>query len=71
MTVLGGVYVYLFLPETKGIPLEKMDDLFGEKGFAIQKMRRFKESQRQLAVIEGREEALKEVDLSVKENSMY
>lgn len=25
------VFVFLFMKETKGIPLEKMDDLFGSK----------------------------------------
>jgi hypothetical protein len=58
MTVLGGIYVYLFLPETKGVPLEQMEDLFGQKGLAIQKMRLFKEYQMDIAVIEGREEKL-------------
>ena len=55
MTVIGGIYVYLFLPETKGVPLERMDDLFAQKGLAIQQMRLFREQQMELAVIEGRE----------------
>jgi hypothetical protein len=27
--VLMGIYVYFFIPETKGLSLEKMDELFG------------------------------------------
>jgi hypothetical protein len=43
MTVLGGIYVYLFLPETNGVPLEDMDILFEAKGLALQQMKAYKE----------------------------
>ncbi|KII95710.1 hypothetical protein PLICRDRAFT_693866 [Plicaturopsis crispa FD-325 SS-3] len=38
-TVIGGVFVWWFVPETRGIPLEDMDILFTRKGRASQ-MRR-------------------------------
>lgn len=41
MTVLGGIYVYLMIPETKGVRLENMDILFGTKGLAPQKMKAY------------------------------
>ncbi|KAL4910752.1 hypothetical protein BDW74DRAFT_164565 [Aspergillus multicolor] len=41
MTVLGALYVYLFVPETNGVPLEDMDRLFEDKGFALAKMRAY------------------------------
>ncbi|KAF4966162.1 hypothetical protein FSARC_6121 [Fusarium sarcochroum] len=43
MTVLGGIYVYLFLPETNGVPLEDMDILFEARGLAPQQMKAYKE----------------------------
>ncbi|KAL4787203.1 general substrate transporter [Aspergillus varians] len=42
MTVLGGVYMYLMVPETNGVPLEDMDILFEANGFAPQKMKAYK-----------------------------
>ncbi|RJE23706.1 MFS quinate transporter [Aspergillus sclerotialis] len=32
-----GVFVWFFIPETKGMSLEKMDDLFGVTALASQK----------------------------------
>ncbi|KAH8426371.1 sugar porter family MFS transporter [Aspergillus melleus] len=54
MTVAGGTYVYLLVPETKGVALEDMDYLFGGKGLAVQKMKRFRERQLEAEVLEGR-----------------
>ncbi|KAF2773918.1 putative MFS monosaccharide transporter [Teratosphaeria nubilosa] len=34
MTVLGGLFVFFLVPETKGRTLEEMDEIFGEVGFA-------------------------------------
>ncbi|KAJ5693030.1 hypothetical protein N7462_002453 [Penicillium macrosclerotiorum] len=54
MTVIGGIYVYLFLPETKGIALEDMDYLFGGRGLALHQIKRFKDGQSTIEIIEGR-----------------
>lgn len=54
MTVIGGIYVYLLVPETKGVALEDMDYLFGGKGLAVQQMKRFRDRQAETEVIEGR-----------------
>ena len=32
--MVGALWVYFFVPETKGRTLEEMDELFGEVGFA-------------------------------------
>lgn len=37
--VVGSVFIYLFLPETKGLLLEEMDILFSQKGLAVSKRR--------------------------------
>jgi hypothetical protein len=34
MTVIGVLFIYFYVPETKGRTLEEMDELFGEAGFA-------------------------------------
>lgn len=39
MTVLAAIWVFLLLPETKAVPLEEMDYLWGAKGLAINKRR--------------------------------
>lgn len=41
MTLIGGIFVFLFVPETKGIPLEDIDILFESKGLAPQQMKAF------------------------------
>lgn len=43
MTVFGGIFVWLFVPETQGVPLEDMDVLFGNKGLARKKMKLYDE----------------------------
>ena len=37
--VVGTLFIYLFLPETKGLLLEEMDILFSQKGFAVSQRR--------------------------------
>ena len=37
--VVGTVFIYLFLPETKGLLLEEMDILFSQKGPAVSQRR--------------------------------
>lgn len=37
--VVGMLFIYLLLPETKGLLLEEMDILFSQKGFAVTKRR--------------------------------
>jgi hypothetical protein len=34
VTVIAALWVYFLLPETKGLTLEEMDELFGDAGFA-------------------------------------
>ncbi|VUC30996.1 unnamed protein product [Clonostachys rosea] len=43
MSILGAIYVYLFIPETNGVPLEQMDLLFEAPGLAPQQMKYFKD----------------------------
>lgn len=43
MTVLAAIWVFLLLPETKAVPLEEMDYLWGAKGLAINKRRAWEE----------------------------
>ena len=37
--VIGIIFIYLLLPETKGLLLEEMDILFSQKGLAVTKRR--------------------------------
>ncbi|KAF2093306.1 MFS quinate transporter QutD [Rhizodiscina lignyota] len=56
ITVLGGVFVFFFVPETNGMALEDMDILFEAKGFARQQMRTYREWKKsQQVVIEGKD----------------
>lgn len=41
--VCGVVFVYLFMPETKGFSLEEMDVLFSIRGLAINKHKKVKQ----------------------------
>lgn len=56
MTVIGGIFVFFFVPETNGLALEDMDVLFEAKGFARQQMRAYKEWKlAQATIVEGKE----------------
>ncbi|KAK1146595.1 hypothetical protein N8T08_003025 [Aspergillus melleus] len=70
MTVIGGIYVFLLVPETNGVALEDMDYLFGGKSLAVQKMRRFRERQLEAEVLEGRSATPTEEELADKEMSV-
>lgn len=37
--IIGILFIYLLLPETKGLLLEEMDILFSQKGLAVTKRR--------------------------------
>lgn len=50
MSVLGAVYMYIFVPETSGVALENMDILFESKGLAKQQMTAYQ------SYLESREE---------------
>ena len=41
MTLLGGIFVFFFVPETTGLALEDMDLLFESPGFAWQQMKAY------------------------------
>ena len=41
MTIIGALYMYVFVPETNGVPLEDMDILFEAKGLAPQQMKAY------------------------------
>jgi hypothetical protein len=56
MTLLGGIFVWFCVPETKGIPLEDIDTLFEAKGWARQQMRTFEEMKMsRWEVVEGKD----------------
>lgn len=56
MTVLGGIFVFFFVPETNGLALEDMDVLFEAKGFARQQMKTYKEWKlAQATIVEGKD----------------
>lgn len=36
ITLVGAIYVFFLVPETKGLTLEEMDEVFGVTGFAAE-----------------------------------
>jgi hypothetical protein len=55
MTVVGGAFYQLFIPETNGKSLEDMDVLFEAKGLAWQQMRAFEEWKLEQLTLLGQE----------------
>jgi hypothetical protein len=51
ITVVGCLWVYFFVPETKGRTLEEMDELFGEVGFAQADLARKEKIERDIGLI--------------------
>lgn len=52
VTVVGVVYVYLFVPETKGRTLEEMDEIFGSTGIAAEDSVRKARIEREIGLAE-------------------
>lgn len=50
MTTIGVLWVYFFVPETKGRTLEEMDELFGEVGFAAADSQRKEKIERDIGL---------------------
>ena len=42
-TFIGGLFVWFFVPETKGLSLEEMDEVFGSVGVAAADQQRMTE----------------------------
>lgn len=55
MTVLGGLFMYFFVPETNGKVLEDMDVLFGYPGFARDQLKAFDAMKLEQMTVEAEE----------------
>jgi hypothetical protein len=70
MTVIGGMFVFFFLPETNGKSLEDMDLLFGMKGFARAQMKAFDEMKLRQMTLESEEKDGLEAETQVVEEKV-
>ncbi|EED14338.1 MFS sugar transporter, putative, partial [Talaromyces stipitatus ATCC 10500] len=52
MTLLGSVFVWLFVPETKQLTLEEMDVIFGSQGVAASDKERMDQIRRELGLVD-------------------
>jgi hypothetical protein len=58
VTVIGVLFIYFYVPETKGRTLEEMDEIFGEVGFAAADRERKEKIERDIgltALLNGEE----------------
>lgn len=55
LTLLGSVFVFFFVPETKRLTLEEMDVLFGSPGLVEADRERMQAVQNELGLTEGSE----------------
>lgn len=51
MTTIGVLYVWFFVPETKGRTLEEMDELFGSEGMAVEDEARKRQIEREIGLL--------------------
>ncbi len=47
---LGGLFIMFFVPETKGLTLEEMDEVFGSAGMAAGETARFVEIEKRIGL---------------------
>ena len=47
---LGGLFIMFFVPETKGLTLEEMDEIFGSAGLAAGEQERLEASERRIGL---------------------
>jgi hypothetical protein len=50
LTFMGAAFIYFFFPETKGLSLEEMDNLFGSVGFAAADEERMREIAKEVGI---------------------
>lgn len=51
ITAIGVLYVWFFVPETKGRTLEEMDELFGSHGMAVEDEARKRQIEREIGLL--------------------
>ncbi|EAU33734.1 conserved hypothetical protein [Aspergillus terreus NIH2624] len=51
VTTIGVLYVWFFVPETKGRTLEEMDELFGSEGMAVEDEARKRQIEREIGLL--------------------
>lgn len=51
VTTIGVLYVWFFVPETKGRTLEEMDELFGSEGMAVEDETRKRQIEREIGLL--------------------